>query len=137
MNYGIGRTPVLLPGVHLSPAAIRFFESGEVARAHVETLVTDSVAKRALGYPNYVVMGVELKNGERVSVIPRALRSAFVWRGGLGLALTAAGLALLNTANTGLAFGLILVGSHVLRTALGVPHKAFWGHFPDRTAQAN
>lgn len=128
MSHGEGRRGILLPGVYLSPEAVALFESKKVVAAHIETLVTDSVGKKALGYPNYVVMGVELADRTKISVVPRQIKSVLWKYVTVGIGLTTLGLFLLSASPY--AFALVLLGTHVLRTGLSVPHKNFWGHFP-------
>lgn len=130
MNYKNDGCPLVLLGVHVSPEALALFAAGNVKGAHVETLVQASVAKKALGYANYVVMGVETMDGTLVPLIPGKLRSAFWGRVGLGLALTIAGIALLGLVNNFYAVSMLLAGTHVFRTGMDVPHTPFWGHFP-------
>ena len=131
MKYWEDTCPVTLLGVQVPEIALQHFTEGTVKGVHIETLVQDSVAKKALGYPNHLVMGVLLKDGTRLSVTPAKLRSA-LWRYVLiGGALTVAGAALVWGGQTVFGIATLLAGTHVFRTGMDVPHTQFWGHWAD------
>jgi len=113
--------------VHIPEAVQEYLAKGLVAGIYLVTLPTNGVASRALDeLPNYVVLGVELTDGRRISSVPRAFHQQFCkWLvyAFLGIA-TGAALSATPLAWVG---GLIAGGAtHAVRTAWAFPRKPFW-----------
>lgn len=112
--------------VHIPSTVQSLFQGGQVRAFDLEFLPRNSVASKALaGPPKYAVLGVELSSGERISCIPAVFVTKFRSR--------LLGAALLTTVGVGLALtsfawlGGLLVGmsTHLVRTALSFPRRAF------------
>lgn len=123
------------PLVHVCTSAKQAFDNGEVLGFHLETLRANDTASRALpGAPVSVVLGLELRDGSRRLTTPKELLSTRRRLLAQGAALTVAGLVALSmTSAMWLGVAVLVWGTHVLRTAQGVPVKPF--RPPLRTAK--
>lgn len=116
------------PLVFVSEEARQLFDEGEVTGIHLDTLQTNGVASRALpGVPAFVVLGLETRDGAQRVTTPTELlviRRRLMIQGSV---LMASGLGLLAmTSSIWLGVSALMLGSHVLRTATGVPTRPFW-----------
>lgn len=103
------------------------FERGEVVGFAMEQLQTNTAAAKAFPVqPSAVVLGVDLKNGQRVNVTPAELDRAF-WRCMLAGGLTVLGGTVVAACfGSTLAAALAALGTHFWRTGWQIPRRPAW-----------
>ena len=127
LHYQEGGVPIVLMGVLVPPSALEQFDLENVRGLHIETMVSNSLAKKSAGYANYVVMAIEMKDGSRRVTIPASMRSAYKRWAVSGALISVGGLTLFGLGLPSFGAAALLVGSHVFRTGMSVPHKPYWG----------
>lgn len=113
--------------VHIPPSVQNAFEQGIVYGLHLEALETNGAASRSLqGQPRYVILGVELADGSKVTSIPSAFHAVFRRKIAITGAVLLTGGILAVTLFPWVGGLLTGLGTHFARTAMGLPRKPFW-----------
>jgi hypothetical protein len=121
-----GHMQVFLP-TYVPGELFEMLQAGNVKAVHLETLEHEGAEQRALqGWPDFVVLGVEDHEGNRIAVIPESLNKLRIRRLLAGGVLCVAG-ALSLAAAPWMAAAAFVLASHSIRAALRVPRTAFKG----------
>lgn len=111
--------------VHIEKSVQSFFDKGQVQAFDLQQLrLNGTVARRLNGHPSYVLLGIELKDGTKISCIPPVCKIVF-----RELLLKSAICGLVAGALTYTPaqwFGGLFAGCsvHYFRAALGIPRKS-------------
>lgn len=125
-------------GVHVEPDVLNAIQGDQVVGLHIVTLGMNGLATSlVIGKPTYIVLGVVLRDGTKVSSVPRVYQVVK----GFGIALCIGGmLAGVSVLSAGtlawLGVALLLASSHVLRSVCTLPTEPFWGYGPESSAHA-
>lgn len=125
--YGEGQDWQHALSVHIPPDVVPFFSVNNVAGLSIKHLPENSAAAVALpAHPQYVVLGVELKDGRKISCVPSALRNAFRARLSLaGLSLVMCSLSVSYALPLGVAV-MAAFATHYFKSALDIPRFPAW-----------
>jgi hypothetical protein len=122
LRYRPGGEPERYSCVHIPKTLQPALASGEVKTVYIETLGFGSLASRCLpNSPEFVVLGVETREGEKLTEVPKALKMAKRICLVTGTASCAIGAALLVSSQAWLGAIALVLGTHCWRTALQVP----------------
>lgn len=126
MQYKEGGHFYEYPCTYLVPDAAKLIASGEVSGVSLSTVKLRGLAQRQLpGGPDYVVMGVELRDGTRISTLPPVYRRTVARYAAIGV-LAGLGGALLVNDHAVCGLLLFALGTHFVRSAFEIPIKPFW-----------
>jgi hypothetical protein len=119
----------VLPLVHIDKRMVSLFERREVVGFSVEPLGNNSLAAKALALsaqPRSVVLGVELRDGRRLSCTPAPLTRAIRQQLLIGVIGLAGGLGVAFLHQSIAAAALAGLATHFFRNAWAVPRKPAW-----------
>lgn len=118
----------MFDGVYVGPELQPALLAGDIQALHLDTLEVNSLAQNLLpGGPGYLLLGVRRRNGEEVLQVPGTLTAARVTCNIFGAAACLMGCGLLALTMAPLCGAVSLVlGTHLIRTARGLPSRPFF-----------
>jgi hypothetical protein len=121
-----GHMQVFLP-TYVPGELLAMLQAGNAKAVHLETLEHEGAEQSTLpGWPDFVVLGVEDLEGNRIAVIPKSLNKLRTRRLLAGGVLCVAG-GLLLAAAPWMGVAAFVLASHSIHKALRVPRAAFKG----------
>lgn len=122
IRYRPDGEPDRYSGVHIPKSLRPALFNGEVKTVYMETLGFDSLASRCLpNSPEFIVLGVETREGEKITEVPKALKTARRLCFLIGTVACTLGAGLLTESYAWLGAIALLIGTHCWRTAYQVP----------------
>lgn len=131
LQYYDDTSPQRYASVHIPKPLQDAFLNGEVKGLHLELLPSKNgfnteISQSISGGPDWVVLGIELPNGERIQCIPEGLRKLFKRSLCTAAVALIAGVALWWTAYAWVGGLLFAYGVSRAKFARTVPLKAVW-----------
>ena len=112
--------------IHVPKVLQPALTNGDVAGLHIETLEMNSLAQRSLpGQPDYQVLALQTRAGLRLSEVPVEHKRARRRYGAGAVVTILAGTALFCVNLPWVGAPLLVLGSHLVRTARQVPSRPF------------
>jgi hypothetical protein len=122
LRYRPSGEPERYSCVHIPKTLQPALANGEVKTVYIETLGFGSLASRCLpNSPEFVVLGLETRAGEKLTEVPNALKIARRLCFVTGTAVCAVGASLLMASHAWLGAIALVIATHCWRTAYQVP----------------
>lgn len=113
-------------GTHVPCKVSDAVSNSDISALHLESLPVNGPESLLLpGWPRFLVMGYQSKGGEWISCVPQPIKSAFQRRFAVGVVVSITGLGLMASTGNWPGALALLIGSHILRSAVAIARVPF------------